>query len=69
MSVAPRLSKDFSKLLYIASTDKFLAHSSCYQLKYLKWPVNDGDVPVTVIDKHKEYPKSDEDFCGIFGYN
>jgi hypothetical protein len=38
MGMQPQFSNDFSKLCYIASTNKFLSHSGNYQLKYQKWP-------------------------------
>jgi len=41
MAVHANFSKDYSKLLYLASEEKFLSHSGTYQLKYLKWPPGD----------------------------
>ena len=38
----PRFSKDYSRLAYIGSTDKFLSHSGNYQLKAMDWP-NDNN--------------------------
>ena len=42
MSVMPKFSKDFSRLMYFSATDKFISHSGYYQLKYFKWPVEDS---------------------------
>jgi hypothetical protein len=38
MSVCPRFSDDFSKLLYYGTQERFLSHCGNYQMKYLKWP-------------------------------
>lgn len=41
MAVHAYFSKDFTRLMYIASEQKFLSHSGNYQLKYLNWPPDD----------------------------
>jgi len=38
MGMQPKFSEDLSKLVYIASEEKFLAHSSNFQLKSIDWP-------------------------------
>jgi hypothetical protein len=42
MAMQPRFSRDFSKLAYIARDQKFLSHTTCYQLKQLQWPIAEG---------------------------
>ena len=69
MSVIPRFSRDYSRLLYIGSKEKFLSHTGNYHMSYLNWPVADGERPTLAIDKVKEYPQEDDEFCGISGYN
>ena len=33
MAMQPRFSRDFSKLAYVARTEKFISHTTCYELK------------------------------------
>jgi hypothetical protein len=71
MSINPKFSDDFSKLLYIGTKEKFISHTGNFQLKYLSWPItSDSWSSTLVIDKVKEYPScADVDFAGIYGYN
>ena len=66
-----RFSHDYSRLCYVASENKFLSHSGNYQLKYLAWPIKEGEqpAPVTVLDYISEYPEDDGVFSGLYGYN
>lgn len=70
MAINPKFSDDFSKLLYIGTKDKFISHTGNFQLKYLSWPItSESQSSNLVIDKVKAYPKKEDDFAGIFGYN
>ena len=56
----PSFSRDYSRLAYFASTEKFVAHSSQYQLKSFEWPLKNAKSDpqaVTNIDYIKGYPK------------
>lgn len=68
MSVSPKFSDDFSKLLYFGSKDVFISHSGNFQLRSLKWPITQEESTL-VIDKHHDYPTEEEEFAGIYGYN
>lgn len=63
MAMQPRFTRDFSKIAYVARDEKFLSHTTNYQLKQLNWPVNTaaGGAPTseTLIDRFANYP-SDE---------
>lgn len=41
MSLKPTFSRDCSKLVYIASPEKFISHSNQYQLRCFDWPLQD----------------------------
>ena len=45
MAMKPHFSRDSSKLVYIASTKKFVSHSTQYQLKCFDWPLKNQDDP------------------------
>jgi hypothetical protein len=62
-----RFSKDYSKLCYFSSEKEFLSHTGNYQFKYIDWPSKSA--PITVLDYFPEYPKDDELYCGLYGYN
>lgn len=66
LGMQPRFSKDYSKLCYIASNNKFLSHSGNYQMKYFEWPQTQSKL---ALDYCSQYPKDDEHFCGLYGYN
>ena len=34
----PRFSRDFTKLAYVAREEKFLSHTTNYELKMMQWP-------------------------------
>ena len=69
LAMYPRFSADFSKLAYIGRDEKFLSHSANYQLKIISWPLQQEKASsVTVLDRHKEYPTDEEEFCGLYGY-
>mmetsp|Transcript_33620 Transcript_33620/g.51820 ORF Transcript_33620/g.51820 Transcript_33620/m.51820 type:complete len:279 (+) Transcript_33620:947-1783(+) len=65
----PRFSPNFSKLVYVASSETFLTHAGNYQLKYLPWPKEEEKEAITAIDYAPDYPKDDAQFAGLFGYN
>ena len=69
MSVYPKFSEDYSKLVYISAKEKFLSHTGNYQLRFLRWPPKQEEESVLVIDKVKSYPKDTDEFAGLFGYN
>ncbi len=70
MSINPKFSDDFSKLLYIGTKDKFISHTGNFQLRYLSWPITSDEQESTlVVDKWQAYPKQEDTFAGIFGYN
>ena len=57
MAMQPRFSKDFSKLAYVGREQKFLSHTSAYELKVIKWPVETyPSASETLIERVKEYP-------------
>jgi hypothetical protein len=41
LAMKPSFSRDHSRLVFFASTEKFVAHSSQYQLKSFDWPLKD----------------------------
>jgi hypothetical protein len=72
MSVNPKFSDDFSKLLYIGAKEKFISHTGNFQLRYLSWPIKEGECEHSslVIDKFARYPsEASDEFAGVFGYN
>lgn len=64
----PRFSQDYSKLAFIASTNKFLSHSGNYQLKCMSWPFTSEQDTQTLIDYKEAYPEDKDAFAGLFGY-
>ena len=68
MGMHAKFSKDYSILSFVASTNKFVSHSSNYQLKCMKWPFNAEQTSKTVIDYVHAYPTDQDDFAGLFGY-
>jgi len=54
MSICPKFSDDFSKLLYVGAKETFISHTGNFQLRYLKWPPEAESV--LVVDKVKAYP-------------
>jgi hypothetical protein len=55
MSIGPKFSHDFSKLLYIGAKDKFISHTGNFQLRYLRWPSGQGSSEL-IVDKFPRYP-------------
>lgn len=58
--------------MYYGTKDKFISHCGNYQLRYLRWPPASPDAGVEselVVDKVKAYPKDEDEFAGIYGYN
>ena len=43
MAMQPRFCRDFSKIVYVARDEKFLSHTTNYQLKSLSWPLSNND--------------------------
>ena len=68
MAMQPKFSPDFSKLVYIGSKNKFVAHSSNFQLRSFDWPVKSESQSQAIIDYKTGYPKDTDAFSGIFGY-
>ena len=64
----PRFSKDYTRLAYIASSNKFLSHSGNYELKSINWPFTSESDTQTVLDYKEEYPTDDGHYAGLFGY-
>ena len=56
MSVIPKFTEDFSKLMYFASKDKFISHTGNFELRYLHWPPTEGTESELVIGKFSRYP-------------
>mmetsp|Transcript_10941 Transcript_10941/g.14770 ORF Transcript_10941/g.14770 Transcript_10941/m.14770 type:complete len:126 (+) Transcript_10941:860-1237(+) len=70
MAMQPRFSRDFTKLAYVARDQKFISHTTCYQLKQMAWPATGEEATSeTVIDRVAAYPTDDQEFAGMYGYN
>ena len=47
-----------------------MTHTTCYEMKYLNWPPQEGQqTSQPVLNRIKEYPAEDAEFCGLYGYN
>ena len=72
IAMHPRFSRDFSKLVYVARDEKFISHTTCYQLKLMSWPLAESDsatVSETLIERVSDYPHDNQEFAGLYGYN
>ena len=70
----PRFSRDFSKIVYVARDEKFLSHTTNYQLKSLRWPMSNvadesAAASETLIDRVAACPSDQQEFAGLYGYN
>lgn len=61
LSINPKFSEDFSKLLFIGVKESFISHTTNFQLSYLNWPPVEGIESTLVIDKFKRYPNLPSD--------
>ena len=69
LAMHPRFTHDFTALAYIARDEKFLSHTTNYQMKMMSWPQEETPVSETIVDRYPDYPSKDTEFCGFYGYN
>jgi len=48
LAMQPRFSKQFTRLVYIGRTEKFLSHTGVYELKALDWPSRESHTIIQV---------------------
>jgi hypothetical protein len=52
-------------VVYISSTEEFVSHTTCYELKVMDWATREVKVVVPIKDTIEE----GEEFGGLYGYN
>ena len=65
MAMHAHFSHDFTKLVYVGRDQKFLSHSGNYQLRMMKWPIQESNSQI-ILDTVPTIAEEAE-FGGLYG--